>query len=334
MTSYETTATDKTTAMDIELTKEKLADIYRRMVTIRHFEEKAFELYAQGMIPGAIHSSAGQEATAVGVLIHLSDSDYVYSTHRGHGHFAARNAPLDKMAAELLGRRDGLCKGKGGSMHFFDVSRGLMGCNGIVGAGIPLAVGAGLTIKLRNPGRVCVVFFGDGAANQGTFHEGLNLASLWKLPVVFVCENNMYGMGTHVSRSTSVKDISVRGVAYDMPGVTVDGMDVFAVYEVAAQAIQRAREGGGPTLIEAKTYRFRGHSRGDPPYGPYRTKEELDLWKQRDPLLVFAAKKALPDEEMQRIEQEAQAAVEAAFEFAKACPYPDPDTALEDVFAN
>lgn len=310
-----------------------LVELYRLMATIRHFEERAFELYAQGMIPGAIHSSAGQEASAVGVLIHLDDHDFVFSTHRGHGHFAARRVPLDKMAAELLGKQDGLCRGRSGSMHFFDVSRGMMGCNGIVGASIPLAVGGGLTCKLQRPGAVSVCFFGDGASNQGTFHEGLNLAALWKLPVVFVCENNMYGMGTRVTRSTAVRDIAVRAGGYDVPGVAVDGMDVFAVREVAGEAVARARRGEGPSLIETKTYRFRGHSRGDPPYGLYRPKEEVDEWRARDPLLVFAAKGVVPAEELRQVDAQALAAVESAFAFAKENPFPDADTVLEDVLA-
>lgn len=314
-------------------TTEDLLSIYRRMATIRQFEARAYELYTQGMIQGAIHSYAGEEAVAVGVLSHLSDRDYVFSTHRGHGHFAARGVPLYRMAAELLGRRDGLSGGKGGSMHFFDVTRGMMGCNGIVGANLPLAVGAGLSAKLRNSGQVSLSFFGDGASNQGTFHEALNLASLWKLPVVFVCENNHYAMSTHVTRSTSVADIAVRAAGYGMPGVTVDGMDVFAVHREAAQAIERARRGDGPSLIEAKTQRFSGHSRGDPPHGLYRSKGEWEEAKARDPLLLFAATTSLPEGELRRIDEEVKAEVRHAFDLAAACPFPDPETALEGIFA-
>jgi TPP-dependent pyruvate/acetoin dehydrogenase alpha subunit len=243
-----------------------------------------------------------------------------------------RGADLKAMMAELFGRATGLCKGKGGSMHIVDVKRGMLGAMGIVGAGMPIAAGVGLAIKMQKTGQVCVCFFGDNASNGGPFHEAHNVSSLWKLPVVFVCENNLYGISVSVKKSTSVEDIAVRAKGYNMPGVVVDGMDVLAVYRAAKEAVERARGGEGPSLLECKTYRFLGHSRGDPPYGPYRTKEELDSWKKRDPRLLLIKQGELSPEEVERIDKEVAEAIEEAIRYAEASPQPDIKVALEDVY--
>src|SRR2546422_2339045 len=264
------------------LDKSQLLRMYEQMETIRVFEERAGKEFASGKVPGFVHLYAGEEAVAVGVCAHLTDDDYITSHHRGHGHCIAKGVSLREMAAELLGREAGACRGKGGSMHIADVNKGMLGANGIVGGGFPLATGAGLTAKHNGRGQVAVCFFGDGAANQGTFHEGLNLAAIWKLPVVFVCENNGFAESTPVSYHCSASDIANRAGAYEIPGIVVDGLDVFAVYEAAGEAVARARRGEGPTLIEAKTYRYYGHFEGDTIL--YRTKEELDAYRQRDPI--------------------------------------------------
>jgi TPP-dependent pyruvate/acetoin dehydrogenase alpha subunit len=248
----------------LDLSNEKLIEMYRTMKKIREFETKAAELFAEGSIPGFVHLYIGEEAVATGVCANLKDSDYITSTHRGHGHIIAKGGDLKYMFAELFGKATGYCKGKGGSMHIADADRGILGANGIVGAGHNIAVGAGLSAKYRGTDQVCVCFFGDGSTNQGTFHESLNLASIWKLPVIFVCENNLYGISMHQSRHQAIQDVADRAVAYNIPGVVVDGNDVLAVYEAAKEAIDRARNGQGPTLIECKTYRQRGHFEGDP----------------------------------------------------------------------
>jgi len=244
----------------LTLPKTKLIEIYRKMLEIRHFEEKVFDLYGQNLVLGTIHLYAGQEAVAVGVCANLRKDDYVTSTHRGHGHCIAKGARLDKTMAEILGKKTGYCKGKGGSMHIADFSIGMLGATAVVGAGIPIAAGAGLSIKLRGTDQVVACFFGDGASNQGTFHEGINIASVWKLPVIFVCENNLYAMGTRQSIVMAIENIADRAVAYGIPGVVVDGNNVLAVHEATQKAVERARKGEGPTLIECKTYRLKGHS--------------------------------------------------------------------------
>jgi pyruvate dehydrogenase E1 component alpha subunit len=315
-----------------ETSKEKFREWYRKLMTIRRFEEKVDEFFRQGKITGAVHTSVGQEAVAVGVSAALEERDLVVATHRGHGHCLMRGADLKAMMAELFGRATGLCKGKGGSMHIVDVKRGMLGAMGIVGAGMPIAAGVGLAIKMQKTGQVCVCFFGDNASNGGPFHEAHNVSSLWKLPVVFVCENNLYGISVSVKKSTSVEDIAVRAKGYNMPGVVVDGMDVLAVYRAAKEAVERARRGEGPSLLECKTYRFLGHSRGDPPYGPYRTKEELDSWKKRDPRLLLIKQGELSPEEVERIDKEVAEAIEEAIRYAEASPQPDIKVALEDVY--
>jgi pyruvate dehydrogenase E1 component alpha subunit len=316
-------------------TKEKFIEMFRKMVEIRFFEEKVFDLYAQNLVPGTIHLYAGEEAIAVGVCTALKRDDYITSTHRGHGHCIAKGADLKRTMAEILGKKTGYCKGKGGSMHIADFSIGMLGATAVVGAGISIAVGAGLSIKLRKTRQVVACFFGEGASNQGTFHEGINMASVWKLPVIFVCENNLYAMGTRQSRVMNIENVADRAVAYGIPGVVVDGNDVLAVYEATAKAVERARNGEGPTLIECKTYRHKGHSRVDP--ARYRPKEEVEEWLAKDPIKRFREKllqtKTLTEAEIQRIENEVSAEIEEAAKFAMESPYPEPEEALDDVYA-
>jgi pyruvate dehydrogenase E1 component alpha subunit len=305
------------------------------MLEIRLFEEKVFELYGQNLVPGTIHLYAGEEAVAVGVCANLKKDDYIVSTHRGHGHCIAKGAKLDKTMAEILGKKTGYCKGKGGSMHIADFGVGMLGATAVVGAGIPIATGAGLSIKLKGTDQIVACFFGDGASNQGTFHEGINMAAVWKLPVLFVCENNLYAMGTRQTQVMLIKDVADRASSYGVPGVSVDGNDVVTVYEAAQKAVERARRGEGPTLIECKTYRQKGHSRWDP--AAYRPKEEVADWLERDPVRRFR-KKLLEDDylseaEAAKMEKEAADAVEAAVQFAVDSPNPAAEEALEDVYA-
>lgn len=316
-----------------KLSKKRALDLYRKLMTVRRFEEKVDELFRAGVIYGTVHVSVGQEAVAVGVGDALNEDDYVLATHRGHGHCLMRGADPKLMMAELLGKATGLCKGKGGSMHIIDVDKGMLGAMGIVGQGMPLATGVALALKMQKRPQVIVAFFGDNASAGGPFHEAMNCASLWKLPVVFVCENNRYGISVSIEKTSSVKDIAIRANGYDVPGVVVDGMDVLAVQEEAKKAIKRARDGKGPSLLECKTYRFLGHSRGDPPYGPYRTKEELDSWKKRDPLLLLSKQGKLTKAEMEKIEKEVTEELDEAVRFAEESPEPDVQTALEDVYA-
>jgi len=319
----------------LNLSKEKHVEMLRKMLEIRFFEEKVFELYAQNLVPGTIHLYAGEEAVAVGVCSNLRKDDYITSTHRGHGHCIAKGADLKRTMAEILGKKTGYCKGKGGSMHIADFSIGMLGATAVVGAGIPIAVGAGLSIKLRRTDQVVACFFGEGASNQGTFHEGINMASIWKLPVIFVCENNLYAMGTRQSIVMNIENIADRAVAYGIPGGVVDGNDVFAVYEVTEKAVERARKGEGPTLIECKTYRHKGHSRVDP--ARYRPKEEVEEWLAKDPIKRFKEKlmhaRILNEAEIQHIEREVLVEIEEAVKFAIESPFPEPEEALEDVYA-
>lgn len=266
----------------MNIAKEAMMDMYLRMVRIREFENKAQSLFAEGKIPGFVHLYLGEEAVATGVCECLRDDDYITSTHRGHGHIIAKGGDLKYMMAELFGKATGYCKGKGGSMHIADRDRGILGANGIVGAGHNIAVGAGLSASYRGTDQVCACFFGDGATNQSTFHEGLNMAAIWNLPVVFVCENNNYGISMSQTRHQAIKDVSDRAAAYGMPGIAVDGNDVMAVYEAASEAVARARKGQGPTLIECKTYRHRGHFEGDP--SVYKPKDEQAEWLKKDPI--------------------------------------------------
>jgi len=319
----------------VDVPREKLIGMYRKLLQIRHFEEKVFELYGQNMVPGTIHLYVGQEAVAVGVCSTLRRDDYITSTHRGHGHCIAKGADIKRVMAEILGRKTGYCKGKGGSMHIADFSVGVLGATAVVGAGLPIATGAALSIKLRRTDQVVACFFGDGASNQGTFHESLNMAAIWRLPVLFVCENNLYAMGTRQTRVMLIKNIAERAAAYGMPGVTVDGNDVLAVYRATKEAVERARKGDGPTLLECKTYRHKGHSRMDP--AKYRPKEEVEEWLRKDPVKRFRAKliemNVLSQKEAEEIERAVISEVEEAVKFALESPYPSPEEALEDVYA-
>lgn len=315
--------------------RERAEKILRAMQRIRAFEEKALKLFEANQLRGSVHLYIGEEAVAATVCSHLTDEDYITSTHRGHGHLIAKGARLDFAMAELMGKATGYCKGRGGSMHIADFEKGNLGANAIVGGGIPIATGAALSIKLRKrAGRVAVAFFGDGASNEGTFHESLNMAGVWKLPVVYVCENNGYGISVPTWQSTSVEDISVRGAAYDIPGVTVDGNDVEAIDGAFASALERARSGEGATLIECKTYRWMGHWTGDPQN--YRTREEVAAWKARDPVARFREKLLewghLTAAQLDGIEAESKAEAEAAARFALESPEPDPARVLDDVF--
>ena len=318
-------------------TKEQMLFMYRKMVEIRQFEEAAGTLYQSGQLPGFLHLYIGEEATAVGVCSHLNDDDYITSTHRGHGHLIAKGGKRDRMMAELFARTTGYCKGKGGSMHIADKETGILGANGVVGAGIPLAAGAALSAKYRGTQQIAVSFFGDGATNQGVFHETLNLAAVWELPVVFVCENNRFGMGTPQHEHQRVIDIAVRAPAYDIPGLTVDGNDVLKVYAAAEEAVKRARAGGGPTLLNCDTYRFRGHHIGDPGTS-YRDREEVqEQERQRDPIRrlaeVLTEAEEVTQTELDAIETELANELEEALEFAKNSPEPSPEDALDDVYA-
>jgi len=305
------------------------------MLKIRTFEEKVFDLYAQNLVPGTIHLYLGEEAIAVGICTALNKDDYITSTHRGHGHCIAKGAELKRTMAEILGKKTGYCKGKGGSMHIADFSIGMLGATAVVGAGLPIAVGAGLSAKLRKTNQVVACFFGEGASNQGTFHESINMASTWHLPVIFVCENNLYAMGTRQSRVMNIENIADRATAYGIPGTVVDGNDVLAVYEATQKAVERARKGEGPTLIECKTYRHKGHSRVDP--AKYRPKEEVEEWLAKDPIKRFKQKllqtNTLTEPQIQQIEKEITVEIEETVKFAMESPYPTPEEALEDVYA-
>lgn len=321
----------------MSLTSQKQLEMLRAMQTIRRFEERASDEFQAGAIYGVVHCYIGQEAVAVGVCANLNQDDQIISTHRGHGHCIAKGADLKRMMAELYGKRTGYCKGKGGSMHIADFSIGMLGANGIVAGGIPIVTGAGLAAQLEGKGRVAVSFFGDGAASAGPFHESLNIAALWKLPMLYVCENNYYGVNMSAAEAVSVEDVADRAAAYGIPGVVVDGNDVLAVYEVAEAAVKRARAGEGPTLIECKTYRWRAHTeiKGTPDRRPL---EEIEEWKQKDPIARLAARLQeqglLTEDGWKKMDEEILRAIEDAVTFAKESPFPGLETALEDVFAD
>ncbi|MFQ5478933.1 MAG: thiamine pyrophosphate-dependent dehydrogenase E1 component subunit alpha [Candidatus Binatia bacterium] len=321
----------------MQLPKEALIEIYRTMRTIRSFEDKLNELSQAGQIPGFLHLYAGEEAVAAGVCAHLDERDWVTSTHRGHGHCIAKGVDLAAMMAELFGRASGTCKGKGGSMHIADVGKGMLGANGIVGGGIPLAVGAALTARNRGTGGVAVSFFGDGASNEGTFHESLNLASIYKLPVVFVAENNGYGEATPHEYASSVTDVATRAVAYDMPGVVCDGMDVFDVFAKAGKALARARGGQGPTLLECKTYRYYGHYVGDPL--TYRSAAEADeVRAENDPLVRLEQRvveeNLLAEDELRKVDGRVEERIEQAVAAAQEAPQPEATELHADVYVS
>lgn len=310
-----------------------LAEMLRRMQLIRAFDSRLPVLYTSGLVRGSSHAALGQEAVAVGACSTLASSDYVTSTHRGHGHAIAKGASVRRMMAELLGRVDGYCRGKGGSMHIADFSLGMLGANGIVGGGFGIAGGAALASSIRGSGEVALCFFGEGAINQGAFHEVANMAAIWKLPLVLLCENNQFAMSARVSEMTSVESLSRRAEAYGFPGCDVDGMDVLAVHAAVQQAVDRAREGGGPSLVVATCYRYAGHFSGDVML--YREASEAEPWLARDPVRLFAdrlvVEGVLSEEDVEAGARAAEEAIDDALEFAKASPLPDPSTAWEDV---
>jgi TPP-dependent pyruvate/acetoin dehydrogenase alpha subunit len=305
------------------------------MWRIRRFEEAVDDLFGRGLMHGTMHLSIGQEASATGTCLALRTDDAITSTHRGHGHCIAKGASLERMMAELLGKETGYCRGRGGSMHIADTATGNLGANGIVAGGIPIATGAALAHKLQGLDRVVVSFFGDGATNEGAFHEALNLAAIWELPVVFVCENNKYGMSFSTDLSIAIEHIADRAAAYGMPGQTVDGNDVEAVNAAVGVAVARARAGGGPTLVEAETYRWKGHSKSDK--NLYRTREEIAEWRERDPIGRFEAtvidRGTLTDDDVKRVRDEAVQAIRQAVTAANAAPDATADDILESVFA-
>lgn len=313
----------------------RAAEVIETMWRIRLFEEAVDELFARGLMHGTMHLSIGQEASATGICLAMREGDHLTSTHRGHGHCIAAGADLNRMMAELLAKETGYCRGRGGSMHIADVTTGNLGANGIVGGGIPIAAGAALGLRMQGKDAVVVSFFGDGATNEGAFHEGLNLAAVWDLPVVFVCENNKYGMSMSTEFSTRVENLADRAEGYAIPGVSVDGNDVQAVYEAATEAINRARSGGGPTLVESVTYRWKGHSKSDK--NLYRTREEIAEWKEKDPIAAFLAEVAdvgtLTDDERAAIAQKAKDAVRESVRTGNAAPPSRADELLSAVYA-
>lgn len=314
-----------------------LVEMYRRMLKIRYFEEAATTLKGDGIIPGSIHTSIGQEGEIVGACLAVRTDDYMLGNHRSHGHPIGKGAKLGPLMAELLGRKTGVNQGKGGSMHLADFSVGSLGESSIVGSGIPVAAGAALASKLRKEDRVTLCFFGDGASNEGMFHEGLNLAAVWDLPVIYLCENNGYGATTSAKEVVAVENISVRAKAYDIPGVTVDGQDPVAVYEAVSEAVDRARRGEGPSLVEAKTYRYDNHAVGLH-IENYRTVEERQEWMARDPLVLLRGRLltdgVLSDDEAKQIEDEVRSEVDKAVKDAIAAPFPEPEEAFDHVFTN
>lgn len=318
----------------MNLTKEQMKKIYYQMFSSRTFEECVNGMFMKGMIHGTAHLAIGEEATATGGVNALRPDDYIMSCHRGHAHCIAKGADLRRMMCELLGKRDGFCKGLGGSMHIVDITTGNFGANGVMGPSIPIATGVALAIKKEKNGKVILDYFGDGTSNSGLFHEALNMAALWKLPIVYLCENNLYGMSTHVSKSVSVPDVAVRAQAYGIPGVIVDGMDVLAVMDAVSEAAGRARRGEGPTLIEAKTYRYMGHSRSDK--REYRTREEEEEWKKKDAIVSFAGymvEHGFSRQEIDAIETQVERECEEAVEYAQAAEALTFEEAKELVFA-
>lgn len=319
----------------MDKSKELLLEMYEKMLKIRMFEDNAVKLFNQGLVRGPMHVYTGEEAVAVGACANLNDDDLITSTHRGHGHCIAKGGRTDKMAAELLAKGTGYCKGKGGSMHIADPDIGILGANGIVAGGMGIAAGSALSSKMRGTDQVTICFFGDGATNEGAFHEALNMAAIWDLPVVFVCENNLYGLTGPADEMLSVKDVAARANSYDMPGVIVDGNDVLDVYETVAEAVKRARKGGGPSLIEAKTYRWKGHFVGDPEL--YRDQEEVEKWKKRCPIkkhknyLIETA--GIDPKELDEIDEKVKEEIKAAVKFAKESPEPELEVVFEDVFS-
>ncbi len=320
----------------MEISKEVMIDLYWRMLLIRRFDEKVLELYRSGM-RGLYHLTTGQEAVAAGVCAALKRTDYIFSTHRGKGHYLAKGGDMKAMLAEFMEKQTGCNRGKGGPMHVIDPDVGMLGANGIVGANLPIACGAALSAQYRGSDEVSVVFFGDGAANSGVWHETMNLAGIWKLPMLFVCENNFYQEGVPISRHSSIQDLYRRAEGYGIPGYGVDGMDVSAVYAVASEAVQRARSGEGAVMMECKTYRFHGHSEADPTKGlRYRTEEEVAQWEERCPIkwtkALLIEKKWMTDAQLQEMEDKCKSVIEEAVAFAKSSPDVLAESAFVDVF--
>lgn len=317
------------------LSAEQLRELLLQMERIRAFEEMAEQLYMRGLVHGTMHLSIGQEASAVGAVAALDPGDFILSTHRGHGHCIAKGADLGRMMAEFMGKETGYCRGRGGSMHIADVASGNLGANGIVAGGLPIAVGVGMSMQMQGRPEVCLAFFGDGAANEGAFHEALNMAAIWKLPVIFWCENNSYAMSMAVRDAFPTATISERAAAYGIPGVTIDGNDLEAAYAAAAAAVARARRGEGPSLIEARTYRWRGHSKSD--RNLYRTQEEIAEWKTRDPIVNLRermrAAGTLDDAAAAAISAQVKDEIAAAVAFAESSPDPDPESLEAEVYA-
>lgn len=320
----------------MKVPNEDMKRMYKTLVRIRKFESRAVDLFAEGQIPGFLHSYLGEEAIATGVCANLRKTDFITSTHRGHGHIIAKGGDTKYMMAELYGRTTGYCKGKGGSMHIADRDLGILGANGIVGAGQDIAVGAGLAIRYRGTDQVAACFFGDGSTNQGTFHEALNLASVWKLPVIFVCENNHFGISMSQSKHQAIQDIADRAASYGFPGIAVDGNDVMAVYEVAKEAVDRARKGQGPTLIECKTWRWRGHFEGDP--GTYKDPKEQEAWMDKEPVgryrTFLEENGVMTSDETSAIDTMIDDEIDAAIAFASESPLPKPEDVVKDVYTD
>lgn len=320
----------------MKVPNEDMKRMYKTLVRIRKFESKAVDLFAEGQIPGFLHSYLGEEAIATGVCANLRKTDFITSTHRGHGHIIAKGGDTKYMMAELYGRTTGYCKGKGGSMHIADRDLGILGANGIVGAGQDIAVGAGLAIRYRGTDQVAACFFGDGSTNQGTFHEALNLASVWKLPVIFVCENNHFGISMSQSKHQAIQDIADRAASYGFPGIAVDGNDVMAVYEVAKEAVDRARKGRGPTLIECKTWRWRGHFEGDP--GTYKDPKEQEAWMDKEPVgryrTFLEENGVMTSDETSAIDTMIDDEIDAAIAYASESPLPKPEDVVKDVYTD
>ena len=319
-----------------KLNKDSYLGLYEIMVRMRRFEEEVFEFYKKGLMPGLAHLYLGQEAVATGVCATLNEDDYIGSSHRGHGHLVARGAETGRMMAEILGKKTGYCHGKGGSMHIMALDKGILGANGIVGGEIPIATGAAYSIKYRGTTQVAVSFFGESAANEGTFHESVNMAAAWNLPVIYIIENNLYGISVDIRDVTNTADMAVRAGAYGIPGFVVDGMDVLAVRAAAEDAVKRARGGKGPTIIECKTYRWQGHHVGDPgDYRLRRDKKEKEKWQARCPLKLFRAvmlKEGIPEAKIAAVESAVEEEIQAAVKFAVDSPYPDANEAFDDVF--
>jgi pyruvate dehydrogenase E1 component alpha subunit len=317
------------------LSAETQVEMLRQMLTIRRFDSRVLEIYREGIMRGTSHPYIGEEAIAVGACAALRNDDYITSTHRGHGHCIAKGGDIRMMMAELLGKATGYSRGKGGSMHIADVSKGILGANGIVGGGMGIATGSALSARIRGTDQVTVCFFGDGALNQGILHECSNIAAIWKLPVIFLCENNQFAMSARAERFTSVPDPSVRAQGYGFPGVRIDGMDVIAVHEAVAEAVERARRGDGPSMIVAMTYRYFGHHVGDPLN--YRTREEVDEARKSDPIERFTSRlldaRIMDETRLQQLDEQVNAAVEDAITFARNSPEPSAEILMEDIYA-